>query len=125
MPPTWCAALLRRWPDAVIDAFGGPALAAAGATVRFPMERYTVIGFFEVLGKIPAHLRLLRELPRDFRAGRYDLVIPRGLSRIQRQPVRSREAGGRALALLHRAAALGLAAAAARAASPRPSTASR
>jgi lipid-A-disaccharide synthase len=69
-------AMRRRWPDAVIDAFGGPALGAAGATVRFPMEQYTVIGFFEVLGKIPAHLRLLRELTRDFRAGRYDLVLP-------------------------------------------------
>jgi lipid-A-disaccharide synthase len=69
-------ALRRRWPAAVIDAFGGPALEAEGATVRFPMERYTVIGFFEVLGKIPAHWRLLRELTRDFRAGRYDLVIP-------------------------------------------------
>ena len=66
----------RRWPDAVIDAFGGPALAAAGATIRFPMERYTVIGFFEVLAKIPAHLRLLNELTRDFRAGRYDIVLP-------------------------------------------------
>ena len=44
--------------------------------MRFRMEQYTVIGFFEVLGKIPAHLRLLRELGRDFRAGRYDLVIP-------------------------------------------------
>jgi lipid-A-disaccharide synthase len=69
-------ALRHRWPDATIDAFGGPALTEAGATVRFPMERYTVIGFFEVLGKIPAHLRLLRELTRDFRAGRYDLVLP-------------------------------------------------
>jgi lipid-A-disaccharide synthase len=69
-------ALRQRWPDAVIDAFGGRALEAAGATIRFPMEQYTVIGFFEVLGKIPAHLRLLRQLGRDFRAGRYDLVIP-------------------------------------------------
>jgi lipid-A-disaccharide synthase len=69
-------AMRRRWPEATIDAFGGPALQAAGATVRFPMEAYTVIGFFEVLAKIPAHLRLLRELDRDFRAGRYDLVLP-------------------------------------------------
>lgn len=69
-------AMRRRWPDATIDAFGGPALEAAGATVRFPMEQYTVIGFFEVIGKIPAHLRLLRECARDFRAGRYDLVLP-------------------------------------------------
>ena len=69
-------AMRRRWPEATIDAFGGPALQAAGATVRFPMEEYTVIGFFEVLAKIPAHLRLLRELDRDFRSGRYDLVLP-------------------------------------------------
>ena len=69
------AALLRRWPDATIDAFGGPALKAAGATIRFPMERYTVIGFFEVLGKLPAHIRLYRTVVRDFRAGRYDLLI--------------------------------------------------
>ena len=64
------AALRRRWPDAVIDAFGGPALAAAGATVRFPMEEYTVIGFFEVLAKLPAHVRLLNAMRREFRAHR-------------------------------------------------------
>ena len=69
------SALRRRWPEAVIDAFGGPALRAAGATIRFPMEEYTVIGFFEVLAKLPAHLRLLRAVSRDFRAGRYDLVL--------------------------------------------------
>jgi len=70
------AALRCRWPGAVIDAFGGPALAAAGATVRFPMEQYTVIGFFEVLAKLPAHIRLLRTMGREFRAHRYDLVLP-------------------------------------------------
>lgn len=69
------AALRRRWPDAVIDAFGGPALAAAGASVRFPMEDYTVIGFIEVLAKLPAHVRLYRTVSREFRAGRYDLLI--------------------------------------------------
>jgi len=50
-------------------------MAAAGARVRFPMERYTVIGFIEILGKIPAHLRLLRTLAAEFQAGRYDLLI--------------------------------------------------
>ncbi len=68
-------ALAARFPGAVLDAFGGSRIAAAGARVRFPMERYTVIGFIEVLGKIPAHLRLLRTLEADFRAGRYDLLI--------------------------------------------------
>ena len=68
-------ALLARFPGAEIDAFGGPRMAAAGARVRFPMERYTVIGFVEVLGKLPAHLRLLRTLEAEFREGRYDLLI--------------------------------------------------
>ena len=39
------------------------------------MEGYTVLGFWEALRKIPAHLTLLRTLGRDLRAGRYDLVI--------------------------------------------------
>lgn len=69
------AALRRRRPDAVVEAFGGPALAAAGAEIRFPMERYTALGFLEVLHKLGPHLRLLRGLRRDLRAGRYDLVI--------------------------------------------------
>jgi lipid-A-disaccharide synthase len=68
-------ALRARFPDRSIEAMGGPAIAAAGAMVRHRMEEYTVLGFIEVLGKIPAHLRLLRELEADFRAGRYDLVV--------------------------------------------------
>jgi lipid-A-disaccharide synthase len=50
-------------------------MAAAGATVRFPLERYTVLGFAEVLRRLPAHWELLRRLRREFRAGRYDLVV--------------------------------------------------
>ncbi len=69
------ASLRARIPDCVIEALGGPAIAAAGAAVRYPMERYTVLGFVEVLGKVPAHLRLLRTLEKVFRAGRYDLVV--------------------------------------------------
>ena len=68
-------ALRERYPAATIEAFGGPRMEAAGARVRYPMEQYTVIGFVEVLGKIPAHLRLLRTLSAAFRAGDYDLVI--------------------------------------------------
>lgn len=68
-------ALRRRWPDAVIDAFGGPALRAAGANVRFSMDAYTVIGFQEVLSKLPRHIRLYRTLVGELRAGKYDLVL--------------------------------------------------
>ncbi len=67
--------LRRIRQDVEIEAFGGPALAAAGARIRFPMERYTTLGFGEALGKIPAHLALLYALGRDLRQGRYDLVI--------------------------------------------------
>jgi len=50
-------------------------MAAAGARVAYPMEQYTVLGFVEVIGKIPAHWRLLRRLEREFRSGRFDLVV--------------------------------------------------
>jgi lipid-A-disaccharide synthase len=68
-------ALRRRWPDAVIDAFGGPALRAAGASIRYPMESYTVLGFFETLTKLVPHLRLLRDLGAEFARDRYDLAL--------------------------------------------------
>lgn len=68
-------ALRRRMPGLSIEAFGGQRMAAAGAVVRYPMEQYTVLGFVEVIRKIPAHWRLLRTLRREFRSGRYDLVL--------------------------------------------------
>jgi lipid-A-disaccharide synthase len=69
------AALRARLTGVSIEALGGPKIAAAGAVIRHPMERYTVLGLVEVLEKVPAHLRLLRTLERDFRAGRYDLAL--------------------------------------------------
>jgi len=62
-------------PGIIIDALGGPRAAAAGARVLHPMERYTVLGFVEVLSKIPAHLKLLRLLEDQFRSGTYDLAL--------------------------------------------------
>ena len=67
--------LRRLLPDAEIEAFGGARIAEAGARVLWQMEDYTVLGFAEIIAKIPAHFRLLRELKRRFRAGRYDLVV--------------------------------------------------
>ncbi len=67
--------LKTRLPGISLEALGGPRVAAAGATVRHPMERYTVLGFVEVLGKIPAHVRLLRLLEHEFRSGAYDLAL--------------------------------------------------
>lgn len=69
------AALRRRLPQATIEAFGGPLMAQAGAAVLDRMEAFSVVGFVEAVGKIPAHYRLLGRVGRAFRAGRYDLAI--------------------------------------------------
>ena len=68
-------ALRQRLPDLDIEALGGPRLEAAGARVLDRMEQYSVVGFVEALGKIPAHYRLLGRVRRALEAKRYDLVI--------------------------------------------------
>jgi lipid-A-disaccharide synthase len=68
-------ALRERYPDASIEALGGPRMAQAGATLRYDMEGLAAFGFVEIVSKLGAHLRLLRALRQDLRAGRYDLVI--------------------------------------------------
>jgi lipid-A-disaccharide synthase len=68
-------ALKRQVPAIAVDAFGGPGLAAAGATVLDRMEGFSVVGFVEALWKLPAHLRLLRRVRDAFRGKRYDLAI--------------------------------------------------
>jgi lipid-A-disaccharide synthase len=68
-------ALRRRLPQASIEAFGGPMMAQAGATVLDRMEPFSVVGFVEAISKIPAHFRLLARVRRAFQARRYDLAI--------------------------------------------------
>ncbi|HEY7503409.1 MAG TPA: lipid-A-disaccharide synthase [Gemmatimonadales bacterium] len=68
-------ALRLRYPEASIEALGGPRMAQAGATLRYDMEGLAAFGFVEIVSKLGAHVRLLRALRQDLRAGRYDLVI--------------------------------------------------
>jgi lipid-A-disaccharide synthase len=68
-------ALRERYPDASIEALGGPRMAQAGAVLRYRMEGLAAFGVVEIVSKLGAHLRLLRALRQEFRAGRYDLVI--------------------------------------------------
>ena len=68
-------ALRARHPGLVIEALGGPRMAAVGAVIRYPIEGLSAFGLVEVITKLRAHVRLLRSLRADFRAGRYDLVI--------------------------------------------------
>ena len=50
-------------------------MAEAGAELSVRMEGLSAFGFSEIVTKIPAHVRLLRELKREFAVGRWDLVI--------------------------------------------------
>jgi lipid-A-disaccharide synthase len=68
-------ALRERYPEATIEALGGPRMEKAGATLRYRMEGLAAFGVVEVLTKIRAHIRLLRTMRDEFRSGRYDLVI--------------------------------------------------
>jgi lipid-A-disaccharide synthase len=68
-------ALRMRYPNATIEALGGPQMERAGATLRHRMEGLAAFGLVEVVTKLRAHYRLLRALQKDFRLGRYDLVI--------------------------------------------------
>ena len=69
-------ALRRRLPNADIEAIGGAHLRRAGASIRAPIESLGAMGLVEILTAVPTHYRLLRSLRRDFKARRYDLVIP-------------------------------------------------
>lgn len=68
-------ALRRRAPEAAIEAFGGPRMAAAGARVLDRMEAFSVVGFVEAVEGIPRHYRLLRRTRAAMRARRYDVAI--------------------------------------------------
>lgn len=69
------AALRMARPDLECEGPGGPAMAAAGATIRCPVERLSAMGFAEIVATVPRHLRLLRDLSRDARAGRYAAAV--------------------------------------------------
>lgn len=70
------SALRRTFPEADIEAVGGQRMAAAGARLRSSIAGLSTIGLIEIIGKIPAHWRLERELVAEFRHHRYDLFIP-------------------------------------------------
>lgn len=68
-------ALKELRPDLVIEGFGGPKMEAAGATLMARMEHYTVIGFVEVLKKVPAHYRLMKRIEQRLRQGGVGLLV--------------------------------------------------
>ena len=70
------AALLARRPSWSVQAVGGPKLAAAGAEIVLPYEEVAVMGFAEILARLPALLRHERDLRRRLAGGAVDLFLP-------------------------------------------------
>jgi lipid-A-disaccharide synthase len=58
-----------------VDAVGGPALAAAGATLVDDIAALSVIGLVEVVGRLPRLWRLQSRLAAALRARRWDVLL--------------------------------------------------
>ena len=68
-------ALRQRFPHAVIEATGGPRIAAAGAVIRHSIAACGAMGIAEVIHTIPRHMAMLADLEQRFRQGSYDAVV--------------------------------------------------
>ena len=68
-------AIRARVPDVQFEGVAGPQMQAAGCRVLYPAEKLAVMGLVEVLGHLPALLRIRRALRRHFLATPPDLFI--------------------------------------------------
>ncbi len=68
-------ALRQRLPNVEFEGIGGPEMEALGCRSLFPMERLSVLGLTEILGRYRELRRIRRNLRRHFLANRPDLFI--------------------------------------------------
>ncbi len=68
--------LLRREPRLRLVGLGGPRMAAAGVELLEDLDRLAVMGFGEVLRRLPFFLRLRRRVRRQLRDRDVDLLLP-------------------------------------------------
>lgn len=68
-------ALTSLRPDIRFEGIGGPLMAAQGLKNWFPMERLSVMGLVEVLGRLPELLKIRKTLVRRWRQQPPDLFI--------------------------------------------------
>jgi lipid-A-disaccharide synthase len=59
-------AIQQRHPDAQFEGIGGPQMIACGFRSQIAMERLSVMGFIEPLGRLPELLRIKRNLEQHF-----------------------------------------------------------
>lgn len=68
-------AIRRICPDAQFEGIGGPRMLAEGFHSFFPMERLSVMGFIEPLGRLPELLRIKKTLETHFIASPPDVFV--------------------------------------------------
>lgn len=68
-------AIKLRLPNVVFEGIGGPRMAAEGCESLFPMEKLSIIGLMEALGKFVQVLKIRRALVRHFIASPPDIFI--------------------------------------------------
>jgi lipid-A-disaccharide synthase len=68
-------ALQQYCPDAQFEGIGGPKMIACGFRTLVPMERLSVMGFIEPLGRLPELLRIKRDLQNHFIESPPDVFI--------------------------------------------------
>jgi len=68
-------ALREQAPDAVFEGIGGPGMTDNGCFSLYPMERLSVMGFTEVIGRLPALMSMRRELCNHFMETPPDIFI--------------------------------------------------
>ncbi|WP_339462097.1 lipid-A-disaccharide synthase [Pseudomonas sp. EA_105y_Pfl2_R69] len=68
-------ALKARYPQVEFIGVGGPLMQAQGLNPYFPMERLSVMGLVEVLGRLPELLARRRKLVKTLIAARPDVFI--------------------------------------------------
>jgi lipid-A-disaccharide synthase len=69
------AAIKHRYPDASFEGIAGPQMIAAGASSLFPMDRLSVMGIVEVLGRYRELVGIRRKLAAHFRENPPDVFI--------------------------------------------------
>jgi lipid-A-disaccharide synthase len=68
-------ALREKYPDAIIEGIGGPLMIEQGFTSHFPMERLSVMGLVEVLGRIRELIGIHRKMYKYFKQNPPDVFI--------------------------------------------------
>lgn len=66
----------RRWPHASLAGLGGERMAQAGVDVLCGLGQLSVMGFAEVVRRLPFFRRLERRVRALLRDGSFDIVIP-------------------------------------------------